>query len=450
MKLLYKVRSWTRCKHGISPRALKTLFDMVITAKLGYAVTCWAPALQKRFIEHKLLSLQSNWARSQCRTWRNSAGATNILLSGTPPIILTLKALACRGLLHLPSYIFNQDTDHPEILAWADQMTLDRRQSYSKALPQPVWDPKTVTPWTITIDPKEAAKSAAISHSGTAVYTDGSSTREKGIGSGVGFATVHCFKGQITKVLSESLPPDTSILEAEICAIREALTQYTSGKEVMIFTDSQAALALLADENCSYPLVHECQQIARVRPPHIFHLRWIPAHAGIQLHDIADLSAKQASIKPILEPRSARLPLPKDKTKQKANAWIREETAKQWKGSLLTLGRTARNAFPELESAALVQKRLLQEPCYQLAQLLTAHCNLNAYRRGSDPLCKLCKTTEDARHHVFVCKAYKEQRNKLRKKCGGRWKPNFEFLITDKGRLTALVEYLRETGRISL
>jgi hypothetical protein len=78
-------------------------------------------------------------------------------------------------------------------------------------------------------------------------------------------------------------------------AIRAAVSQHWA--HVTIFSDSQAALALLADENCKHPLIHECQKIARTRPPYIFNLRWIPAHAGIDLHDVADCTAKQAGRK---------------------------------------------------------------------------------------------------------------------------------------------------------
>ncbi len=42
-----------------------------------------------------------------------------------------------------------------------------------------------------------------------------------------------------------------------------------------------------------------------------------------------------------------------------------------------------------------------------------------------------------SRHHVFVCKAFKKQRDvmRIRKTCGGRWKPNFAFLVTGKSQL---------------
>jgi ribonuclease HI len=335
-------------------------------------------------------------------------------------------------------------------MTWVKEMTLDRHQVFSKTIPQPAWDPTTRTPWTITIEPKEAAKAYALNHSGRAVYTDGSSAKEKekGRGTGVGFATVDSLNRDITRVSSINLPSGTPILEAEICAIWAALSEQWA--HVTIFTDSQAALALLADENCKHPLIHECQKIARARPPYIFHLRWIPAHAGIVLHDVADRTAKQAGKKSSEELQPSSLPVSKEKTKQAAIIWTRKEACKKWKEMLPLLGRTARNAFPEWETAKLVQNRILQEPCYQLAQLLTAHCNLNGYKRGQDPLCRLCKTREDARHHVFVCKAYTSQREKMRKKCGGHWKTTFEFLITDRGRLEALEEYLEETGRLNL
>jgi hypothetical protein len=89
---------------------------------------------------------------------------------------LTLKAAACRNLLHLSAYQYDPQKDHEDILSWADEMKLNRSQDFTKNHPKPTWDPATSTPWNVIIETKNKAKQSALTHPGNAIFVDGSVT----------------------------------------------------------------------------------------------------------------------------------------------------------------------------------------------------------------------------------------------------------------------------------
>lgn len=121
-------------------------------------------------------------------------------------------------------------------------------------------------------------------------YTDGSVQNNL-----VGCAVF--FKNGTTRC---SLPPEFSILSAELYAIYLAMDLIKANQETtssfLIVTDSLSAVASI--QNYQSPSLHpigkDILTLAASMPNYIITLAWFPGHKGIKGNDIADKAAKEA------------------------------------------------------------------------------------------------------------------------------------------------------------
>ena len=123
-------------------------------------------------------------------------------------------------------------------------------------------------------------------------FTDGS------LMDGRAGAGVHCQELGISASLS--LGKYASVFQSEVLAIREAvevcLLRDMAGKDVVICSDSKAALMALAQPEVKSALVRDCKLACRrLREKTALSTMWVPGHSDIQENEEADRLAREGS-----------------------------------------------------------------------------------------------------------------------------------------------------------
>lgn len=123
------------------------------------------------------------------------------------------------------------------------------------------------------------------------IYTDGSVKDEK-----TGFAiTSESFEKKF------KLPDETSIYTAELCAIKEAVSEgKNSSKDLIIIcSDSLSAILAMKKIFSKDQLVLKIKNELFKSPTQRFAILWVPSHKGIEGNELADFLANEAADMPI-------------------------------------------------------------------------------------------------------------------------------------------------------
>ncbi|XP_076069275.1 uncharacterized protein LOC143041338 [Oratosquilla oratoria] len=128
------------------------------------------------------------------------------------------------------------------------------------------------------------------------IFTDGSVLSDGRTGAGLFFET--------TREHFEVKLPPTTILTAELVAIREALNKVKtlprSPTQIVILSDSQSSLNVIQSEYCKTrpeilkEILILSEEIARRRLRLRF--QWVPSHVGIHGNEMADRAAKRGAL----------------------------------------------------------------------------------------------------------------------------------------------------------
>uniref|UniRef100_A0A224XSM0 ribonuclease H n=1 Tax=Panstrongylus lignarius TaxID=156445 RepID=A0A224XSM0_9HEMI len=239
-------------------------------------------------------------------------------------------------------------------------------------------------------------------------YTDGSKTPE-GTGAGV--------VGTKTKY-SEPMGKFPSIFQAEIHAIRRCvqfnLNRGYRNQEIVILSDSQAAIRTLNSHVISSKLVWECRDrlnyLGRENKVTLF---WVPGHVGIEGNEMADALARDGAASPLLGP---------EPFCGVSDRYLIEELRKEEEAKRSELW----NSLPGLRQAKIClgnynQKRSVA--CINLGKnklriltgFLTGHCRLRGHltKLGleNDSTCRFCGEEGETPVHVLTdCAAVIQKR----------------------------------------
>jgi hypothetical protein len=123
-------------------------------------------------------------------------------------------------------------------------------------------------------------------------------------------------------------------------------------------------------------------------------------------------------------------------------------------GSLET-GRSTWSFFPTVAAASVLRKVKVS---YQLFQLLSGHCKLNAFlnriQHASSPLCSCNEGEESIEHFILVCKCFETQRYALKmavtRSCSN-WPPtNLSEFVRSPSGVTALQNFVISSKRLNM
>uniref|UniRef100_A0A0V0GBP9 Putative loa-9 aae n=1 Tax=Triatoma dimidiata TaxID=72491 RepID=A0A0V0GBP9_TRIDM len=230
-------------------------------------------------------------------------------------------------------------------------------------------------------------------------FTDGSKTLE-GTGAGV-------FGPRIK--YSEPMGKYPSIFQAEIHAIGRCvqfnLDRKYRNQEIVILSDSQAAIKALSSHMVSSKIVWEClgtlNDLGRANKVTLF---WVPGHVGIEGNEVADALAKKGAGTPLVGPE----PFCGVSSQYLLEVLRGEEEAKRYRlwNSLpgLRQAKICLGNYNHKRSQACI--RLCKNKLRILTGFLTGHCRLRGHLRKlgleDDSTCRFCGEGEETPIHLLA------------------------------------------------
>ncbi|KAJ2939962.1 hypothetical protein O0L34_g6668 [Tuta absoluta] len=240
-----------------------------------------------------------------------------------------------------------------------------------------------------------------------ACYTDGSKKESTKL-SGAGIYIQN--PPSLHKVIP--LGKFASVFQAEVLAILECASELTSREvdaEVVIYSDSQAALKALNKTSTTSALVRECKlALNKLSTKAKTTVAWVPGHQGNLGNEAADELARQGADETFIGPEP-RLPIPGQSTKGVISIKIKNESNKRWKEL-----QTCRQSKLFIKSMDPKRTRnflqLSRKNTRLIIGLLTGHCDLNKHlytmKLKDDPSCPECGQEESSFHYLAECPSY--------------------------------------------
>ena len=238
------------------------------------------------------------------------------------------------------------------------------------------------------------------------IYTDGSKT-EKGVGSGIALYR----PGENNKTLHFKLNKKCTNNQAEQLAILKALefanNTQIANKSATIYTDSQKTLAMLQNSKTHSNIIEDIrrQWYEMKKAGWQITLRWVKAHAIMEVNELADRLAKKAAMKGTIAENYTRIP------KSVVLRQLEEGSAVKWQTSWTqtTKGSTMKEYFPDIEGR--LKMKLYHTG--NLTSIQTGNGNIKAYLHrfhiSEDPMCPCGKGEKTTEHIICDCEKLKKE-----------------------------------------
>ena len=254
------------------------------------------------------------------------------------------------------------------------------------------------------------------------VYTDGSKTGNESVGAGIAIMDeanrAHStFSTQNAKLCNKS-----TILSAELEAIKTGLDKLfgQKNKTIAIYSDSKSALQSIMQYDPKHPIAKQVKsQLSRLYAfQNKITLCWIPSHSGITGNELADKQANIASKKQLAPALEASLPV----VAKDLNAYIAEQ-GKKW-----LQNKWDRDCFDRhgIENKLHFIDNKIGEKKYhtfptrldeiKYNRMRLGHTRLtSSHLAGGDepPLCEFCNKSITVKHILSKCPLHAEARKRF-------------------------------------
>jgi ribonuclease HI len=217
--------------------------------------------------------------------------------------------------------------------------------------------------------------------------------------------------------LSFPLGKFATVFQTEICAILqcacENIRRAYKNKQILLFSDSQAALRALSSPKVTSALVAECLDSLSV-PASLNEvtLVWVPGHRGNLGNEEADNLARQASATLLLGHEPA-LGIPKCSAREAIKNWTEYQHHSAWRnlpghrhGKLFTGKPCKKRAYDLL--------KLSSHQLKMVVAIFTGHAPVRGhlYIMGlfdGDPTCRFCRKEPETVQRICCCEALARQ-----------------------------------------
>lgn len=242
-----------------------------------------------------------------------------------------------------------------------------------------------------------------------------------------------------------------TVFQAEVYAIiavaDKLRLQEVRDKEIVVFSDSQAAIKALSSNTLNSKLVLECaERLNELGTSNNVKIAWVPGHSGFDGNECADLLARQGSEAKFIGPEPS-LGWTYSGLKTKLLEEMRREHKEQWNS--LTTCRQAKNFIKEpTERVTKFILSLKKHELRMLVQTVTGHGPFGKHMHtigiAANPTCQQCleEDEETAEHYLRYCAAFARKRMKV---MGEDPYTNTEGSIKELDRI---LRFIKATGRL--
>ena len=238
------------------------------------------------------------------------------------------------------------------------------------------------------------------------VFTDGSFKDNK---AGAG---IFCEEPHLEEVLNLGKYP--TVFQAEVIAISRAaealINKNIANKNIIVFSDSQAAIKALDNYWCTSVLVDEgWRNLQRLAANNEVTICWVPGHSGIEGNEKADELARNGSENEYVGPTIC-LPLPYSCFRMQVKNWLSSEHNKLWRS--LDYCRQTKDYLSDIDTSKTRELwKLPKNKLCTVMGVLTGHCHVNKHLHNlglvRSTLCDRCSTDEESAYHIVcLCPAY--------------------------------------------
>ena len=460
MRSLSILRVVSKVNYGADRKTLLRLYWAICKSKLDYGSQIYSSASPNTL--QKLDSVHNEALRICTGAFRTSPTASLQVEAGSPPLDLQRNELCLRYLLRLESFpeyreklnVLNSEQDYKYEENNRSLLPIGFRGRHQKQNLDFVADPienrtAETQPWLLRSvdicqkgvrDTKQNTDNSQLKQdflmhmyahsSSNHIYTDGSKSQR-----GVGFGVV--YGNKLEKHIRGTLPKEATIYTAELQAIKVALSiiENSNSLKWTIFSDSQASILAVAQQNPKHPLVRSIQAaMTRLQTlnKEICFCK-VPSHVGIQGNEAADKTANEAQDLPGLH--TTKIPY-KD-----YHHSIRKHILKTWQDRWNRSNEKLRIVKPYVKPWVNIPGGNRKNEV-KLTRLRIGHSRLtHGYymSRGRPPECNHCRVPLTIKHILINCQTTQSLRTQL------KLPNNLQNLLGVDCPVTPLIEFLVKT-----
>ena len=386
---------------GPCPKALKWAYDGIIIPALSYGATVWSRICQNGGIKTKLSSLNRLMMLCMMPVRKSTPTAGMEVILHFPPLDIVLKEKALNEMLRVLPL-----NPHPR---WPGEGKKGiGHLKWGRSLLQDLGINKFNFDSTKTIlihkdfkvDLASFKSGLPTTTSEITCFTDGSKLKQH---AGYGFGI---FKHM--SVLTEEngyLGKEASVFQGEILGIHRACSQLLNcnAKSVTIFSDSQAALAALANWKVTSKAVEKCiKNLNLLSQETEVDLKWVRAHSDISGNEFADTMAK-------LGTQNFKNKVDVSPPISWAKQLIKQSSYKEWSQRWYSTKhyRQSKIWFPSLNRKFSRSLMNLNRSELGLSiQILSGHNRLNYQESKIDTSvnssCRFCEEEDETAYHIVA------------------------------------------------
>lgn len=400
---------------GLKPQIGQWLYVSVIRPRITYGALVWWGKAQQSTVATKLASLQRLACLITTGAFKSTPTAALEILLRLPPLDLYLKAeatLAAYRLINTDNWkkgnhgyghtLIQNDVESNSVLAMrSDLMITEYCFDHSFEI-----QIGTRQDWSSKQIPKRLQNHLIW-------FTDGS---RDGTHSGAGV-----YSTSPRTELSFSLGRYTTVFQAEIYAIQacaqKSLEKGYKDKNLLILSDSQAALKALDSHQYNSKLVWDClQTLQTLSQRNSVVLGWVPGHQGIEGNERADQLAKRGVTTLHYGPEPF-CGISKLQARTEVMEKTRKEHHKRWNSSGQSLCKHIVRESNDTFTRSLLH--LSRSRIRRAVGLITGHGHFKKHLRTvgiihGDISCRLCGQQEEtAKHLLLECEALGRTRHQV-------------------------------------
>lgn len=401
---LWATKAMVAKNWGINPKKVVWIYKQIIQPRLTYGALVWWHKAQSQANTKKLCSLQRIALMLASGATKSTPSAALEAALNVCPSNIKIKSIALAGCLRLKSSGTWRKDAQPT-LHRAIENELGRLGNYEEDDSCPItWH---INKFTAVVNERNNwSYGLNIRNNPYCWYTDGSKKEDR-----VGFG-IH--NPVLNVNIAERISGHGTIMQAEVkgieqCAI-ECIKRQITGKNILILTDSQAAIKAINRPLVNSRSVDICvDELNTLATNNSVKIAWIPSHSGWYGNEKADKLANEGASKPQI---NFHVRVTRSSLAEKITNWERKQAVLAWENIRKKYKHSDKYVRGHETKIANFLLSCSRRNIRILIGILTGHGCLNKYlmtigKRNND-MCRYCKeidSVEDMSHIIRICPA---------------------------------------------